>query len=386
MRVVLVSDGYPPSYGGLEAHVQRLGRALEARGHAVTVVAANAEPAPGPAPNVRLIRPAASSYLPGSRRVLVPPWPDKSMVRAIVDAVGDAQADVIHSHGWCTYSAARASRLTATAHIATMHDYGFFCPCRTSFCGTEFCRTVAGVCCVTCRSSNQSLVQRTVLGASIRAQHQALLRHTDHFLAVSTFVRDTYTSRGFEAVTRVPNFIDRPEAYTPLSEGPPVIGFVGSEHPHKGLYVLEEAFLRARQSVPDLRLIIAGVAGHDHDGIEFKGLLAHHEIADFYRSTTMTAVPSIWPDPCPTVAIEAMGAGRPVMASDIGGLSEIVEHGETGWLVPPGDAEQLALCMVEASQSQRLTEMGKAAAERAIGEYSSDVVVPIIEQHYLAPK
>ncbi len=91
-------------------------------------------------------------------------------------------------------------------------------------------------------------------------------------------------------------------------------------------------------------------------------------------------VPSVWPEPFGAVALEAMAAGRPVVASAVGGLAELVVDGTTGIHVPPGDVPALrnALERIVADAPLR-ARLGAAGRERAEA-YSLDVVVGAWEQ------
>jgi glycosyltransferase involved in cell wall biosynthesis len=93
-------------------------------------------------------------------------------------------------------------------------------------------------------------------------------------------------------------------------------------------------------------------------------------------------VPSVWPEPFGQVALEAMACGRAVIASNIGGLRDVVVDGETGVMVPPGDITALreALRMLMSDPARR-ARMGEAGRRRARAFFAS-TVVRRIEQVY----
>lgn len=100
------------------------------------------------------------------------------------------------------------------------------------------------------------------------------------------------------------------------------------------------------QSV-NVEVIVAGM--QNSSSVEIVGQTDN--VASYLDACHVVVVPSIQPDPLPTIAIEALAAGRPIMASDIGGLPEIVEHGVTGWLLDPADKQSWIEALVQANNS-----------------------------------
>ena len=96
------------------------------------------------------------------------------------------------------------------------------------------------------------------------------------------------------------------------------------------------------------------------------------------RQARIIVVPSIWHDVAPLVVLEAFASGKPVVASAVGGLPELVREGETGRLVPPNDPAALAAALADLHTAPaRAAEMGRAA--RRYVERGHDP-----EQHYRA--
>jgi glycosyltransferase involved in cell wall biosynthesis len=131
------------------------------------------------------------------------------------------------------------------------------------------------------------------------------------------------------------------------------LGFIGYLGAHKGLDVLFRALSLIADS-GEVRLLVAG-DGDDRSDLEalcqqlrldqvvtFCGQVDNERITTIYEQMDVLVVPSVWPENSPVTITEAMASGIPVIASDIGGISELVEHGVTGLLTPPRDPRALA--------------------------------------------
>jgi glycosyltransferase involved in cell wall biosynthesis len=106
------------------------------------------------------------------------------------------------------------------------------------------------------------------------------------------------------------------------------------------------------------------------------------DVADLLRGCTLFVLPSL-AEGLPVSVIEAMAAGRPVVATDIGGTNEIVVHGETGLLVPPADPLALAGAIARLLADPQLQrEMGAAGQRRVERLFSAGAMVDRIEELY----
>jgi glycosyltransferase involved in cell wall biosynthesis len=120
-----------------------------------------------------------------------------------------------------------------------------------------------------------------------------------------------------------------------------------------------------------------------HDNVEFLGHLNHDALAGSLKAAWVQAVPSTWPEPFGMVAIEAMMQGVPVVASAHGGLPEIVDHGVTGFLVPPGDSNQLAQALLRILRHRETAEsMGAASYARAFDKFSIEACCDRFVSYY----
>jgi glycosyltransferase involved in cell wall biosynthesis len=101
-----------------------------------------------------------------------------------------------------------------------------------------------------------------------------------------------------------------------------------------------------------------------------------------WRRCLFGLVPSVWPEPFGIVVLEAMAASRPVIASRIGGLTDLVADGETGLVVAPGDALALRGAMARLLNEGGLRATMGQAARRRLVEFQASTIVPRIERVY----
>jgi glycosyltransferase involved in cell wall biosynthesis len=92
--------------------------------------------------------------------------------------------------------------------------------------------------------------------------------------------------------------------------------------------------------------------------------------------------PSILPEACATVVMEAMAVGKPVIATRVGGMPDLVDDGETGFLVSPGDPDALAASMRRLLEDPELRNRMSAAALNKVEKFKAKSVVPRIEKVY----
>jgi glycosyltransferase involved in cell wall biosynthesis len=184
----------------------------------------------------------------------------------------------------------------------------------------------------------------------------------------------------------VPNFIPDDlvvdEIAVPAPDAPFL--YVGDLSRDKGVHILLEAFDTLDGATS---LILAGrsvdaAASRLSPAARWVGELPHEDVLRLYRSARAVIVPSVWPDPCPTVVLEAMAAGRPVVAAASGGIVDLVDHGRTGILIPPGDSAALALALgAIIDDPVTAAAMGAAGRDR-VRSFTVSSVVRSIEEIY----
>jgi glycosyltransferase involved in cell wall biosynthesis len=256
------------------------------------------------------------------------------------------------------------------------------CPKKSLLRDGSECVNGRGMRCFTC-VGDQSVVKRVSLAAVLGQSISGLTAHTSKFIAVSRSVARGVAELGTatHTVEIVPNFLDVGPETVADPERPPTVLYIGPNSPHKGRSVAIEAF--RRMSINNAQLCLVGDATPTNmPGVTAIGYLPNNAVHERYRAASVLAVPSVWPEPCPTVILEAMAHSLPVVGSRIGGIPELVEDGCSGLLVPPNDpaalAKALAAVITDPDLRRRLGEGARARAVR----FDASVILPQIERIY----
>lgn len=351
--------------GGVATHVIASAAALARNGVAVRVLAARVED---------------QEPLPGVEVVHGPQLFDHAATPAarFGEALG-ADPGAIHLHQFDDPTAVAEMRRTAPV-VVSAHGY----PACTSglhyFRPGHECGRPHGPGCVPNLLGCAHTSDPRRLPASYRHAGRSLatLQRADLAISYSTAVDRHLAANGIERREIVPLFSTMEPHEDPGGQRRRVV-FAGRIVLPKGIRVL----IRAMREV-DGELIVCGDGwrlGQMRSlsarlGIEqrvaFRGWLGPAELARELAGASVVAVPSVWPEPFGLVGLEAFAAGRPVVASNTGGIPDWLEHGVNGLLVEPGDERGLARALAELlDDPARQRALGAAGRERTAGSFSS---------------
>jgi glycosyltransferase involved in cell wall biosynthesis len=133
---------------------------------------------------------------------------------------------------------------------------------------------------------------------------------------------------------------------------------------------LRRYFRQADIYGPSLR---EGLSEAARPRVRFTGSVAHAETPPFYWAAAIFVFPPVWDEPFGLPVIEAMAAGLPVVATDVGGIRDTVVDGVTGLLVTPGDPQELAAAINRLLTDEALAKaMGRAGRARVRDHFSWD--------------
>jgi glycosyltransferase involved in cell wall biosynthesis len=307
-------------------------------------------------------------------------------VRRIGELIDATEPDLVHCHNvyhQLTPSIIGAAKRRALPVLLTLHDYKAICPVYT--------RLRRGRPCSECthknffnvlkyRCADGSVARSTLL--YVEALVQLLLSNyekLDAIVAPSRFMRDSVTLARFppERVHVIRNGVDT-RSIRPAAEDDGYALYLGRLVREKGVETLLEAHASLGGRV---KLCVAGTGPLEAElkrrfpRAHFLGHLNGAALEEVVRRAGFVVVPSEWYENCPVSVLEAMAHGKAVIASDIGGIPELVAHGRTGLLFPPGDRAALARCLTHLAEDEdRRRAYGRAGRLSAERNFS-------LEQH-----
>lgn len=368
--------------GGAEKVVRLVGEGMRQRGHEVSVISTDHR-MEGQTPFADVVVPDITGN--AAARVAKFFW-HRTAYLEVEAAVARFRPDVVHLHTIGLFSPSVLSATSAYPQIVTVHGpedwtlelLEWNLPSRST------------------GSGRLTPVDRARYGYLRFLQRPAYLpriRRVDRVLAPSQFyARALRRDVGSVPTFVVPNGIELP-ARSPVPLDGRIL-CVGRLETIKGTRVLVEAFADVVARHPHAHLTLIGRGpqqGEIEALVQRKGLAGNVRVAGFvpdeellecYHRSTAVVIPSICPENFPTVALEALGVGRALVATRSGGLPELVDEGENGFLVPPGDAPALAAAISRILDDPDMAvRMGEASARRS-GEYEMGRYLDRLEMHY----
>ncbi len=228
-----------------------------------------------------------------------------------------------------------------------------------------------------------------------------LANKLDGRIAVSMAAKD-YISRYFPGDYRIiPNGVDldffqsRAKPIERFCDGRPNVLFVGRLEKRKGFGFLLDAFKIVRAEVPQARLLVVGAFDDDDKkpfveyvrrnrihGVRFIGRVPEEELPRYYHTCDVFCAPSLGYESFGMVLVEAMAAGKPVVASAIPGYTEVVKSGAEGLLVPPGDSQALARAIIHLLNNPQLREWMGGMGRRKAARYSWRQIASEVLEYY----
>lgn len=356
MRIVLVCPYAWTAPGGVAHHIENLAARLRTRGHEVRIIA----PADGPVdPGVIAVgRSVPIRYNGAVARLAFGP----RVAARVRVALRRADPDVIHVHEPFVPSVSMIAASAAKRPLVLTYH----------------------------AAATDSKAAKTFRGVLRIVTRKAAVR-----IAVSEEARRTAAVADPNPMRIIPNGIDRDRFadIPPREPDSPVVLFFGRLDPRKGARVLCEAFPAIKHLAPQARLVVGG-DGPDRDAcersipealrgdVEFLGRVGAESVAAVLGSAGVVALPALGGESFGIVLLEAMAAGRPVVATSIPGYAAVARDGLEALLVPPGDPDRLAAAVATVLNDQALGDRLVQAGRARAAEFDWDHVVADVEEAY----
>lgn len=409
MRILLVSDHYPPFIGGAHRQTQLLGRELHKRGHAVNVVTvwqpglpAAQDDAGVTVHRLKDLRTALTRKNAGSHQRHHPAYPDPVTIFGLRRIITEFQPDIIHAYGWFTYSLAVALQGKTIPLLISARDYAYGCATRTLvYRGQESCSGPAVRKCLGCAAQLYggpkgwaavfgTLLSLPLLRAKVGGVHsissyvRAMIQRDflhDQGQPVAEGIIPSFRESNDDECYRADPTLQPYVAQLPKE---PYILFVGALRRVKGVDQLLAAYQKLQAPPP---LVLIGTYEADSPrryppNVHVLPNFPHRAVMAAWEGAFFGVIPSLWAEPLGSVVYEGMSRGKAVIGTKPGGHTDMIVHGETGLLTPLGDVEALTAAMQQLIDNPaRCAQFGQAAKVRA-AQFIAAVSVPRFEQLY----
>ncbi len=365
MKILMVSEWHPLSIGGVQRHVRELSKILVDNGFEVAILTKSNNIMIRNGFNVPIYQ--VKSII-GNNYLFLPP--NLQEVKLILKKFSP---DIIHVHHAFTPTP------LLTLHLADKMD-------------------------IPKVLTNHTIISNNIdsLFSSMTCNGLKVLKYflskADYIISVSNcaarFIEKIIGDHANNIV--IPNGVDVNKFYpSKINFNNQIILFVGRLVYRKGVHILLKAFSIVAREFSDVKLRIVGegymrgilqflVQKYDlNNRVEFLGKVSEDKLPEIYREAKIVVIPSLFRESFGIVALEAMASGKPVIASNIGGLSEIIIDNYNGILIPPGDPELLADRIIELLNDDKLIfKMGFYGRRIAVEKYSWNIIVKRILEIY----
>jgi glycosyltransferase involved in cell wall biosynthesis len=404
MRVLICSNIYPPKFiGGAEIIAHNQATTLKNIGHDVRVFAGDIREIGEPhclysehydEIDVRRVRLTHRDFVAENNNFSNPEAEDH--FSSVMD---EFKPDVVHCHNLAGLSIniPILAKNFGAATVVTLHDHWGYCFKNTA-------EKKAGEICADHRDC-KSCMPTIGIGSGKEIPIQVrmnyfkyVMSYFDVFISPSQYLADKYVQAGFpkDKMNVLWNGIDVerfPRSNKQKDDLPVEIAFFGYFGRHKGIEVLLKAVAMAK-SRSSIRLNLIGEGDREsayrqiiseaglEKSVKFWGKVDNSRIAEFYDFVDVLILPSIWPENQPVSITEAMASGIPVIATDVGGMPELVVNEETGLTFPLGDVNALARCLDRLVGDAAMRARFGANGRRLIQQFSFAKQVTKLEKMY----
>lgn len=302
----------------------------------------------------------------------------------------DFKPDIIHIHNiYYQVSPSILAHLKKYPTVMTMHSYELICPNNLihSYSKSKNVKKIGfeNNCC------NYTGIEYYYYKLKFMV-YKRLCRNVDIFIPISNFVQEIFNKSGYETTQAINDGIKLLE-YSKMGNSENLL-YIGRLSKEKGAEYLLKAIPLIIKEIPTIHLDIIGDGDQKHKLeclskelnlekiVTFIGSVPYEKVERHYKDANIIVVPSVWHEPFGLIGPEAMSVGRPVIASNVGGIPEWLEDEKTGYLVEPGNSEQIAEKVIRLFSDRNLLEQMGGNARKKAEQFSIENHVIKIENIY----
>ena len=305
----------------------------------------------------------------------------------LADLVREVDADVVHFHNWLpqiSQGAFHAASKAGAAVVHTLHNYRFTCAngvlCRSGAVCEECVGKAIGWPAVVHGCYHDSRAASIPVVAAL-ATHRALRTNNrvgDAIIVLSEFARSKLVESGLapDRLHVKPNFVDPDPGEQ--SGGGGYFAYIGRLTEYKGIATLVDAW-NMMDDPPLLKIVGSGdlanvveAAVSTNTKIEYLGQVPMAEVPTILGGASFSIMPSITYEGFPKAIVESFAVGTPVIASDLGSLTELIDPARTGFLFDAGDPAALAKAVKSATAISDLDYMRTESRREFVDHYGVD--------------
>ena len=308
----------------------------------------------------------------------------KNKVNALVKKTGP---DIAHIHNiryQLTPSILPALKRHNLPIVMTVNDYKLLCPAHTLFSNKRICHDCQGLRYYNavfrrCFKDSYSYSLLVAMEMYLNKLSRIYEKNVDIFIAPSIFLKNKMIEFGFDSrkISILPYFIETDD-YAVSSENRGYFVYLGRLEKTKGVDILLNAIQKSGIAKKyELKIIGDGTekenlmqycVDNGINNIKFYGFLPQDQVKDIIKYSIMTIVPSVWYEVFGIIILESFAMGKPVIASRIGGIPEVVTENKDGLLFDPGNVDDLMgkieYCLMHQGKMAEMGEEGRKKVEK----------------------
>lgn len=318
---------------------------------------------------------------------------NKEAAKKLEKIIKREKPDIAHLHNFMSHLSSSIIFTLKKYNIPivmTLHDYKLFCPNYQLFSQGKVCFD-----CLEKRNFSSCLSKKCIKDSYIKSlisyleakSQKDILKVTDKidvFLAPSRFMKRKAIQAGIpvKKVIHLPYFVSKDKKQNSFSKENSYLLYFGRLNQEKGINLLIKSFIQVSKDFSKWKLKIVGNGpekeklknlAKEYSQIEFLGYKKSDELKELISNSYLTILPSIWPDNLPFSILESLSLAKPVLATRIGGIPELIKDKKTGLLFKLNNQKDLTDKIIWAiNYKKEIRKIGENAQKEVLSKYNSD--------------